>query len=140
MRARSMRISRPRFGTAPVEWHLAIVDPLLPSRVSIRRKATAEVGGNWRSEWPVMVALVILDRQVAAVTAMDDRKFMESTSLWIWSERDAGIQISRNEASAITASRRLPAQRGSLTAVPMRQARSRRRRRSDRRINASVQA
>jgi hypothetical protein len=22
---------------------------------------------------------------------MDDRKFMESTSLWIWSERDAGI-------------------------------------------------
>src|SRR5262245_50798420 len=28
---------------------------------------------------------------IAAVTAMDDRKFMESTSLWIWSERDAGI-------------------------------------------------
>jgi hypothetical protein len=26
-----------------------------------------------------------------AVTATDDRKFMESTSLWIWSERDAGI-------------------------------------------------
>src|SRR6266404_1114885 len=25
------------------------------------------------------------------VTAMDDRKFMESASLWIWSERDAGI-------------------------------------------------
>src|SRR6266446_9922965 len=25
------------------------------------------------------------------VTAMDDRKFLESTSLWIWSERDAGI-------------------------------------------------
>jgi hypothetical protein len=25
------------------------------------------------------------------VTAMDDRKFMESTSLWIWSERDAEI-------------------------------------------------
>jgi hypothetical protein len=28
---------------------------------------------------------------IAAVTAMDDRKFMESASLWIWSERDAGI-------------------------------------------------
>ena len=28
---------------------------------------------------------------IATVTAMDDGKFMESTSLWIWSERDAGI-------------------------------------------------
>jgi hypothetical protein len=26
-----------------------------------------------------------------AVTATDDRKFIESTSLWMWSELDAGI-------------------------------------------------
>jgi hypothetical protein len=39
---------RPRFGTAPVEWRLAIVDPLLVTRLdaeSLLKSVNATIGG-----------------------------------------------------------------------------------------------